>query len=316
VAAIQGIEAVTISAGAPPSRSFMIGGLQVEGEPNPPDGTTSFIDYNGVDPNYFQTMRIRLVEGSTLAPYENDSTQVVVNAGLAKKYWPGKSALGRRLRVVYNGKGDWKTIVGVVGDAFTGGLTSEAADPMLYMVNRDLFQPVLIARVKAGFDPVPTIRAIVSQLDPMLPPVTVSNLDDAMRRSIAGPRFTMMLLVSFTVLALVLAAVGLYGVMAYSVAQRTREIGIRIALGATRRDVARSVMWQGTALALLGAGIGLFGARWGSRLLEHMLYGVARSDAASFALGAAVLVGTAALACIVPMRRAVAVDPLVAIRAD
>ena len=316
VAAIQGIEAVTVSAGAPPSRSFMIGGLQVEGEPNPPAGTTSFIDYNGVDPNYFQTMRIRLVEGSTLARYEDDSTQVVVNAGLAKKYWPGKSALGRRLRVVYNGKGDWKTIVGVVGDAFTGGLTSEAADPMLYMVNRELFQPVLIARVKAGFDPVPTIRAIVSQLDPMLAPVTVSNLDDAMKRSIAGPRFTMILLVSFTLLALVLAAVGLYGVMAYSVAQRTREIGIRIALGATRRDVARSVMWQGTALALLGAGIGLFGARWGSRLLEHMLYGVARSDAASFALGAAVLVGTAALACIVPMRRAVAVDPLVAIRAD
>ena len=239
-----------------------------------------------------------------------------MNEGLATKYWPGKSALGRRLRVVYGGKGEWKTIVGVVADAFTGGLTSEAAAPTLYMAGRDRFQPVLITRFKAGFDPVPTIRAIVTQLDPLLPPATVTELDDAMERSIAGPRFTMMLLVVFTVLALVLAAVGLYGVMAYSVAQRTREIGIRIALGATRRDVARSVMWQGTALALFGAGIGLFGARWGSKLLEHMLYGVSRSDAMSFAIGALLLVGTAVLACIVPMRRAVAVDPLVAIRAD
>ena len=316
VGGIPGVEAVTIAAGAPPSRSFLIGGLQIEGEPDPPVGTTSFIDYNGIEPNYFRTMGIRIIEGSTLTDTSKTTSQVVVNEGLAKKYWPGKSALGRRLRVVYGGKGEWKTIVGVVADAFTGGLTSEAAAPTLYMAGSDRFQPVLITRFTAGVDPVPTIRAIVTQLDPLLPPATVTNLDDAMERSIAGPRFTMMLLVVFTVLALVLAAVGLYGVMAYSVAQRTREIGIRIALGATRRDVARSVMWQGTALALLGAGIGLFGARWGSKLLEHMLYGVSRSDAMSFAIGALLLVGTAILACIVPMRRAVAVDPLVAIRAD
>jgi putative ABC transport system permease protein len=313
---IPGVEMATVAAGAPPSRSFMIGGLHVEGEPEPPRGTTSFIDYNGIEPNYFSTMRMRIIAGSTLTDTTDAGAQVVVNEGLAQKYWPGKSALGRRLRVVFNGQGEWKTIVGVAADAFTGGLTSEAAAPTLYMASRKRFQAVLILRAAPGRNPIPTVNAIVAQLDPTLPPPKISNIETAMARSIAGPRFTMVLLVAFTVLALVLAAVGLYGVMAYSVAQRTREIGIRIALGATRRDVARAILWQGTALALVGAVVGLFGARWGSKLLEHMLYGVSRSDAASFALGGLVLVGTAMLACIVPMRRAVSVDPLVAIRAD
>jgi putative ABC transport system permease protein len=318
IARVPGVQATTIAAGAPPSRSFTIGGLQADGEPDPPPGTTGFIDYNGIHPNYFRTMGIRIVAGSTLTDTSKKSTQVVVNTGLVKKYWPGQSALGKRIRVVFNGQGEWKTIVGVVGDAFTGGLTAEAGAPTLYMPSRSHHKPVIILRAAAGRDPIPAIRGIINQLDPMLPAptATVSNVEEAMARSIARPRFTMVLLVSFTLLALVLAAVGLYGVMAYSVAQRTRDIGIRIALGATRRDVARSVLRQGSVLAIVGAAVGLLGARWGSKLLEHSLYGVDRSDVASFALGAIVLVATAVLACIVPMRRAVAVDPLVAIRAD
>jgi putative ABC transport system permease protein len=313
---IPGVEMVTVANGAPPSRSFMIGALQLEGEPDPAAGTTAFIDYNGIESNYFRTMRTPILEGSTITDTSKAAGQVVVNEGLVRKYWPGQSALGKRLRVVYNGEGEWKTIVGVAANAFTGGLTAEAADPTLYMSGRDLYQPSLIFRTSSDANPIPTVRAIIAQLDPILPPATVRSVDDAMQRSIAGPRFTMTLLVVFTMLALVLAAVGLYGVMAYSVAQRTREIGIRIALGATRRDVARSVLWQGAGLALGGAAIGLVGARWGSKVLEHMLYGIERSDVASFALGALVLVATALIACIVPMRRAVAVDPLVAIRAD
>ena len=313
---IPGVEMVTISNGAPPSRSFMIGALQIEGEPDPAPGTTAFIDYNGIESNHFQTMGIRILQGSTITDTSTAAAQVVVNEGLVRKYWPGQSPLGRRLRVVYNGKGEWKTIVGVVANAFTGGLTSEADAPTLYMSGRDLYQPSLIFRTSRDLNPIPTVRSIIAQLDPVLPPATVTNVARAMDRTIAGPRFTMTLLVAFTVLALVLAAVGLYGVMAYSVAQRTREIGIRIALGATRRDVARSIMRQGAVLALVGAALGLVAAQWGSKLLEHMLYGVNRSDVASFVIGALVLVTTALLACIVPMRRAVAVDPLVAIRAD
>ena len=316
VRAVPGVQEVTVAAGAPPSRSFMIGALQVEGQPEPPAGTTSFIDYNGVETNYFRTMGIRIVEGTAITDTSQAASQVVVNQGLARKYWPGKSPLGRRLRVVLNGQGAWGTIVGVAADAFTGGLTSEAADPMLYMGTQDRFSPVLILRAKAGVDPIPTVRAVIAQLDATLPPPRVADIESAMARSIAGPRFTMTLLVAFTALALLLAAVGLYGVMAFSVAQRTREIGIRIALGATRRTVAKSILWQGTVMALLGGAIGLVGARWGTKLLEHMLYGVDETDVMSFALGGAVLVATAMVACIVPMRRAVSVDPLTAIRSD
>ena len=316
VRGIPGVQGVTVAAGAPPSRSFMIGALQIEGQPEPPAGTTSFIDYNGIETNYFRTMGIRIVEGSTITDTSEAAAQVVVNRGLAKKYWPGKSPLGKRLRVVFNGEGSWATIVGVAADAFTGGLTSEAADPMLYMGTQDRFSPVLIVRAKPGLDPIPTVRSIVTQLDATLPPPRVADVESAMARSIAGPRFTMTLLVAFTGLALLLAAVGLYGVMAFSVAQRTREIGIRIALGATRRTVAKSILWQGTAMALLGGAVGLVGARWGTKLLEHMLYGVQQTDVMSFVLGGVVLVATAMVACIVPMRRAIAVDPLTAIRSD
>ena len=162
-----------------------------------------------------------------------------MNAGFVRKHWPGQPAVGRRFRVVYDGKEEWNTIVGVVGDAFTGGLTAEAGTPMVYVKSTDLFEPVVIIRAAAGADPIPGIRSFITQADPALAPPTISNVENAMQRSVAGPRFTMVLLVAFTVLALVLAAIGLYGVMAFSVAQQTREIVIRIALGATQTGIAR-----------------------------------------------------------------------------
>jgi predicted permease len=315
VSALPGVGQVTVAAGAPPARNFLIGALQVEGDLDPPAGTTSFIGYNAIEPDFFRVMGMRLIEGTTITDTSSAAAQVVVNAGFARKYWPGESAIGRRVRVVFNGSGDWMTIVGVAADAFTGGLTSEASSPTLYVSGQGI-QGVLLVRTVPGSDPIPTIRALVAQLDPSLPPATVTSVADAMARTIAGPRFTMTLLVAFTLLALVLAAVGLYGVMAYGVAQRTREIGIRIALGATRRQIARSVVAQGVALTLAGAVVGVVGAHFGSRLLDHMLYGVARTDAVSFAGGVLVLVVTSVAACIVPMRRAVGVDPLIAMRAD
>jgi putative ABC transport system permease protein len=137
-----------------------------------------------------------------------------------------------------------------------------------------------------------------------------------MRTTIAKPRFTMLLLLVFTIVAVGLAAIGLYGVLAYTVAQRTREIGIRMALGATRRVVARSVMSQGMLLAGVGAVIGLVAARAGARMIGSMLYGVQQTDPVAFSAGAVALIVIAALACLVPMRRALAVDPLIAMRAD
>jgi putative ABC transport system permease protein len=137
-----------------------------------------------------------------------------------------------------------------------------------------------------------------------------------MASSIAGTRFVMTLLTIFTALALLLAGVGLYGVMAYSVTQRTREIGIRMALGASRRRVARPVIVAGAGLASIGASVGLVAAAWATRLIQNQLYGVERLDPLSFVVGGGVLVGAALIACVVPTRRAISVDPMTAIRAD
>jgi putative ABC transport system permease protein len=314
--AISGVRGATAAEGAPPSMSFMIGAMQVEGEAPPAPGTTSFINFNGVGSDYFRLMGIRLVQGTTFSDTTEKSNEVMVNEGFARKYWPGKNAVGRRLRIVFNGQGDWRTIVGVAANAFTGGLTSEASAPMLYTPFAGNFQPVLIVRAAPGTSPMSTVRSLVPAIDRRLPPPNMTNIQDAMVQSVAGPRFTMLLLAAFTVLALVLAAVGLYGVLAYAVAQRTREIGIRIALGATRRAIARAVVGQGVLLAIVGIAIGLGGSFWATKLIERMLYGVPRSDPMSFAAGALLLFATAMAACLVPMRRAVAVDPLIAMRAE
>lgn len=233
-----------------------------------------------------------------------------------KKYWPNESAVGKRLRTVFNGQGDWQTIVGVVDNAFTAGLTMEASQPMLYVPYQGRWQPALIVRVARGANAIAAVRALVPQIDRHLPPPDVTNVEDAMNDSIASPRFTMLLLGAFTLLALVLAAVGLYGVLAYAVAQRTREIGIRIALGATRRAIARAILGQGVLLAVGGILFGLAGAFWATRFLDRMLYGVPRGDPLSFVAGTVLLLATAMLACLVPMRRAVGVDPLIAMKAE
>ena len=314
---VSGVEAVTIGSVAPPSPNFLlIGALEIEGDPPPAESTTAVVDYNGVAPDYFRMMGMRLVEGSTITDTSKAAAQAVVNAGFAKKHWRGRSAIGHRIRVVSQGRGEWKTIVGVVSDALTSGLTGDATRPILYTAATVLINPAVIVRAAPNADPIPALRSVIAQADPRLPPPNVTNIERAMQRSIAGPRFTMMLLVVFTVIAVALASVGLYGVMAYAVAQETREIGIRIALGATRSTIARAVFRRGVVMACAGGAVGALGARWATTLLESMLYGVSRTDTASFVIGLGVVIATALAACLVPVRRAVTVDPLIAIRAD
>jgi predicted permease len=313
---IGGVESAMMAEEAPASEGFLIGALQIDGEPAPPLGTTAFVDYNGVQPNYFRAMGIRLIEGTTFSDTSDKSNQVMVNAGFVKKYFAGRSALGHRVRVVFNGSGDWMTIVGVVGNAFTSGLTLDASDPLLYVPFQGRYHPALLVRAKPGTNPIASVRKLIPAIDRHLPLPNVTNVEEAMQQSIATPRFTMMLLAAFTILALVLAAVGLYGVLAYAVAQRTREIGIRIALGATRRTIGRAILTQGAFLAIMGIAVGLGGAFWATKFIDKMLYGVPRSDPYSFAAGALLLFATAMLACLVPMRRAVSVDPLIAMRTE
>src|SRR5262249_42647997 len=166
-----------------------------------------------------------------------------------------------------------------------------------------------------SIDPVVPVRSLVHALDPRLPPAFVANMETLVASAQARPRFVMMLLSGFTLIAIVLAAVGLYGVMAYAVVQRTREIGIRVALGATHGAIARTVLSRGATLAALGAVLGLAGAYWATHLLTSLLFNVSPLDRLSFAAGAAVLIATALLACVAPARRVLGVDPVTAIRA-
>ncbi|MEX2153828.1 MAG: ABC transporter permease [Gemmatimonadaceae bacterium] len=314
--AIPGVQGVTQASAGPLSMSYKIGALQLEGQPNPPAGTTEFIPYNGVGPEFFRLMGIRMVRGTTFTDTSAAALQAIVNEGFARKHWPGQSPIGRRLRILYDGKGEWHTIVGVAADAMTRGLTEDAGEPLLYMPGTGVFRPSVIVRTSGGARMMPVLAGIVSSIDRRLPPPQMSSVELQMQKSIARPRFTMFLLMIFTIVAVGLAAIGLYGVLAYSVAQRTREIGIRMALGASRRLVARSVLSQGLALAVLGALIGLVAARGGVKLLGSMLYGVQQGDAASFAVSAVVVVVVAVAACLWPVRRALSVDPLIAMRAE
>ncbi|HEX7020197.1 MAG TPA: FtsX-like permease family protein, partial [Gemmatimonadaceae bacterium] len=293
-----------------------IGGLDVEGEAPPAPGTTALIGYASVEPNYFSALGMRFVQGGTfvdtLAP-----SDVIVNEGFARKHWPNGPAVGRRLRVVDPGSapGNWWRVVGVVRDA-AAGIGGDPGEPMLYYRSVRHVGSQILVRVRPGTEPTAALRAIGQQAAPHKSPPDVAALSDVIKSSIAGPRFTMLLLTLFTGIAVVLAAIGLYGVLAYSVAQRTREIGIRVALGASRRRIARSIVSDGVRLAFVGVVIGGVGAMWATKLVASMLHGVERTDATSFLLGAFVLLATAVIACIVPVRRAVTVDPSIAMRSE
>ena len=311
---VPGVEGLAVARAAPLSFAFMIGALQIEGQPDPSRGTTSFISYNGVTPEYFGMIGMRFAAGGTFTDTTSAAGQAIVNESMARQLWPGQVAIGRRLRVVYDGQGEWKTVVGVVADALTGGRTARG-DPMLYLPDPS-FSSVLLVRTSMDAAVVRRVASLAAAIDASIAPPTITNIEEGMHRSMARPRFTMFLLSIFAAIAVTLAAVGLYGVLAYSVAQRTREIGIRIALGATKQRVAMTVMSQGILLSALGALLGLVGARWGAKLIGSQLYGVQQTDATSFIVSAAVLVGIALLACLLPVRRAVRVDPMIAMRAD
>ena len=312
---IPGVAAATVAAAAPMTQTFFVGALQIDDQPNPPNGTSAFINGNAVPPEYFAMMKMPIRQGTTFTDTTQAASQAIVSKSMADSLWPGVSPLGRRIRVAYNGQGQWRTVVGVAADAMTRGLTQRSNWSVLFIPFGPPFGSTLMVRT-ADATMSRTVARLANEIDPLVIAPRVFNIEAQMQRSIARPRFTMFLLTVLTAIAVALAAVGLYGVLAYTVTQRTREIGIRMALGASRGVVATNVLRQGIALAAVGAILGLAGARAATRLVSSMLYGVGETDAASFAAGAAALAIIAVLACLIPMRRAVAVDPIIAVKAD
>lgn len=278
------------------------------------------IDFRRASTGYFETMGIPLRSGRLVTDQDvsNNTRSVVINETMAKRFFPGEDPVGKRISTASatGQQMQWQTIVGVVGNVRHLGLDTEPRPELYYHTNTSPpFGPVLVIRAKT--DPKALIslaRAKVRELDGSVPISNVNTMEQLVSQSIAQRRFGMFLLASFAALALLLAAIGIYGVISYSVAQRTREIGVRMALGARTADVLKLVLQRGLTLAIIGLGIGLIGAFFVTRLMTRLLFDVRPTDGLTFVFVSIGLLAVAFLACYLPARRATKVDPLVALR--
>lgn len=316
------VGSVTIATDLPMGRAMAVA-LKIQERP----GLEPPTDVSWILGNYFSTLGIRLINGRFFTPEDRAGSHpvVIVSESIAKKFWPGGDAIGKRLEIA--GTPGMATIAGVVGDAddATLGTTPwphvyvpylQVPDKLLEDEEFDFARAMKLA-VRTSLDPTALTSALVTQvhsLDSQLAIADIHTMSQKVDTSTAGPRFNTFLLGLFAFLALALAAIGIYGVLAYATAQRTHEIGIRLALGAKRTDVLRLVLGQGTKLALLGVALGAFAALGLTRLMASLLFGTTPFDILTFIAVATVLFVVALLAAYIPARRAMRVDPMVALR--
>jgi len=318
IATLPGVERVSVASTLPLASDWQIG-FRVEG-----GGESEFYTAYGswVSNDYFGAMGIPLKKGRAFTDEDRADTTpvVVINETMARRFWPGQEAIGKRIRWGgWNPQG-WLTIAGVVADVKFSSLEAESP-PTVYMpvfqIPRIRRDAIFIARTTA--DPASlaaAMRRCVGAVDADLPVYDIRTMSQVISESVAQRRFTMSLLTIFAVTALALAAIGLYGVLSYAVAQRAKEIGIRMALGGRRRDVLKLVVGQGMKMALIGALAGLIASFALTRLMKNLLFGVSASDPLTFIAVALLLTAVALLACWIPARRAAKVDPMVALRCE
>ena len=289
-----------------------------EGPPPAEDGAQPVGDLRSASPAYFPTLGIPMVTGRlfTASDGPNAPQVAIVNQTLARRYWAGESAVGKRISAD-TGK-TWITIVGVVGDVRHYGLQSEPTDEVyIPFAQLPIRESTVLIRTTA--DPAAMARRVAEEvlaIDPAQPVANVQTLEEVRGEALASPRLTTSLLLLFALLALCITAAGLGGVVAFSVSQRTQEIGVRMALGAGRGEVLGMVLREGLRLVALGLALGALAAVGLSRLMTGLLFHVESTDPITFSGMALVLTLIAAAACLVPARRAATVDPLVALRAD
>ncbi len=291
-------------------------GVNVESYVAAPDESTQG-EWQFATPNYMEIMGIPLLEGRTFDARDREGSEevIVINRSLARHYFGDDSPLGTRIRVF----GTWCTVVGVVGDVRHNGITA-AAKERFYRPEAQQAARTMTLTIKAASGDasalVAPVRRAVSALDSRIPLSEVQTMDQVLAASVAQPRFAMLLLGVFSAVALALAVVGIYGVLAYAVSQRTPEIGIRMALGADRGRVVGMVVRQGMAMSLVGVGIGVVAAGALTRFMQGMLYGVTAQDPATFAAVPVAFAAVALLACWIPALRAARVRPAVALRGE
>jgi putative ABC transport system permease protein len=291
----------------------------VEGRPPLKPGEGILVGRHTVNAAYFRAMKIPLLRGRTLTERddENAPLAVVINESAANALWPGEDALGKRMKLARLDTA-WAEVVGIVGEVKHDGLHLDAS-PHLYMSILQFPWPTLRIAVRSSLDAAAVaaaVRGVVQSLDPLQPVSDVKTMADVLTDANAGRQLSLVLFALFAVIALLLAGIGIYGVTAYSVSRRTRELGIRMALGAQRRGVSRLVIRQGMTPVLIGIVIGLSAAFFLTRWMSSLLFRVSANDPLTFA-GIALLLGAIALlACWLPARRATQVDPMIALRSQ
>jgi len=333
--ALPGVESVGATTNTPLGPAESWSGFAIEGRPAPPQGNHQQAAVRTVSDDYFRTMQIPLRKGRFFnssdarvalplirwfeqqpLPEHFDEPQaapaIIINETMARLYWPNEDPVGRRMRIIFS---PWLTIVGVVGDVHHTGLNTPP-NPEMYLSQLQEPQSSMAVLARTTGDPLQLAAAAREQLRAMDKdqPVTVTTMDQLYANSLAGQRFNTLLLGIFAAVALLLAMIGVFGVINYSVTQRTHELGIRIALGAQRRDVFKLVVGQGLLLALVGVGVGAAGAVAVTRLITGLLYGVSPTDGPTLVVVSLLVTAVAFLACYLPARRATRVDPLIALR--
>jgi putative ABC transport system permease protein len=298
-------------------------GIAVEGIPDPPSDQWPDVIYRAIGPGYFNTMGIPLVRGREFNDGDTiDNTRgVVIGEKTAKHYWPNQDPIGKRLKpgATSDNEAPWRTVIGVVKDVRQNDFIAEPKMQM-YFSYKQLGQLVANALiVRTSVDPLSLatpVRNAIWSVDKDQPVANIDSMENIVAGAVARQRFSMLLLAIFAALALVLAAVGIYGVMSYTVAQQTREIGIRIALGAKRGDVLKMTVKQAIKLVGLGLAIGLPSAFILTRVMSTLLFGISATDPITFLGISLVVLVVALLASYIPALRATKVDPMIALRAQ
>jgi putative ABC transport system permease protein len=320
VRAQPGIDSAAGTAMLPMGNSYNVISFEIEGRPQP-KGQDHSAAIVVVTPRYFETMKIPVLQGRTFDERDQRKAPpvMIISQAMAQKYYPGENPIGKRIKIGANdspGEDPWREIVGVVGDIRNTNL-SAPPEAMYYIPFSQLVWGTPTIVVHTNMDAAaaaPTVRNVLHDMDPELPLYEIRTMDDYLALSVGRQRFQTILLGCFAGIALLLTAVGLYGVMAYSVAQRTREIGIRMALGATQQEVRQMVLGAGAKMAGIGLVIGVVGALVLTRFMQSMLYEMKSHDPVTF-IGVCVVLGAVSmLASYIPARRATKVDPVVALR--
>ena len=314
---LPGVQAATVASSTPLSSNSAATVMRVkedEGEPKP-------VGLHSIGPDYFKTLRVPIIAGRSFTHQDREGARLVaiVNEAAAKKYWPNEDPIGKEIWLGAGwGKDQYGEIVGIVGDVKYGKV-EELARPEVYLPYTQPTEPASFVLVRSSHDPRKVVGAVRNEilvLDKNVPVFDVKTMEERSASATSRTRFSALLLGVFALLALVLSAIGIYGVVSHAASGRKREIGIRMALGATSRDVLGLVVREGVVLTLAGIGLGLCGAFAVTRVLGSQLYGVGTTDAATFAVVSLLLGGLALMASYIPAVRAARIDPMVALRSE